>query len=116
MRLPIAVTVVISSPASTNRELWLMAIVMTGTPIHPVYYAKKELGNVSGPQIATIQFYGAINGSVRDLVVASSTSASFSWLQQNLSNDGNPNWDTQRTTKPSDVSLISKPFEVTTRC
>jgi hypothetical protein len=60
---PVAVTIVISSPASADRELWLMAIVITGTPAHPVYYAKKELANVAGQQTATIQFYGAANGS-----------------------------------------------------
>src|SRR5713101_2610480 len=36
----VQVDIAISSSASADRELWLMAIVMTGTPIHPVYYAK----------------------------------------------------------------------------
>jgi hypothetical protein len=93
-----------------------MAIVMTGTPVHPVYYAKKELDNVAGQQTATIQFYGAASGSVRNLVIVSSAPASFNWLEQNLANDGNPAWDTHRTTKPSNVPVISPPYEVTTRC
>jgi len=92
-----------------------MAIVMTGTPVHPVYYAKKELDNVAGRQTATIQFYGATNGSARNLVIVSSARASFSWLKQNLANDGNPAWDTNRTTKPSDVPVISPSHDVTTR-
>jgi hypothetical protein len=113
---PVTVTIAISSPASASRELWLMAIVMTGTPVHPVYYAKKELDNVAGRQTATIQFYGATNGSARNLVIVSSARASFSWLKQNLANDGNPAWDTNRTTKPSDVPVISPSHDVTTRC
>lgn len=113
---PVTVSIVISSPASADRELWLIAIVMTGAPIHPVYYAKKELDNTAGQQTATIQFYGATNGSVRNLVIVSSARASFTWLQQNLANDGNPAWDTHRTTKPSDVPAISPSYEVTTHC
>jgi len=113
---PVTVTIAISSPASAGRELWLMAIVMTGTPVHPVYYAKKELDNVAGQQMATIQFYGATNGSARNLVIVSSARASFSWLKQNLANDGNPAWDTNRTTKPSDVPVVSPFYDVTTRC
>ena len=93
-----------------------MAIVMTGAPIHPVYYAKKELDNTAGQQTAIIQFYGATNGSVRNLVIVSSALASFNWLKQNLANDGNPAWDTNRTTKPSDVPAISPSYEVTTQC
>jgi len=54
---PVTVTIAISSPASADRELWLMAIVMTGAPVHPVYYAKKELDNVAGQQTATILFF-----------------------------------------------------------
>jgi hypothetical protein len=68
----VTVTITISSPASAGRELWLMAIVMTGAPVHPVYYAKKELDNVAGQQTANIQFYGATNGSARNLVIVSS--------------------------------------------
>ena len=113
---PVAVTIVISSPASADRELWLMAIVMTGAPIHPFYYAKKELDNVTGQQRTTIQFYGATNDSVRNLVIVSSARGSFNWLKQNLTNDGNPAWDTNRTTKPSDVPVISPSYYVTTRC
>ena len=113
---PVTVTIAISSPASAGRELWLMAIVMTGTPVHPVYYAKKELDNVAGQQTATIQFYGATNGSARNLLIVSSARASFSWLKQNLANDGNPAWDTNRTTKPSDVPVISPSYDVMTRC
>lgn len=113
---PVAVTIVVSSPASADRELWLMAIVMTGAPIHPVYYAKKKLDNVAGQQTATIQFYGATNGSVRNLVIVSSASASFNWLEQNLANDGKPGWDMNRVTKPSDVQVISPSYGVTTRC
>jgi hypothetical protein len=113
---PVTVSIVISSPPRADRELWLMAIVMTGAPIHPVYYAKKELDNTAGQQMVTIQFYGATNGSVRNLVIVSSARASFNWLQQNLTNDGNPAWDLNRTTKPSDVPAISPSYEVTTRC
>ena len=93
-----------------------MAIVMTGVPTHPVYYAKKELDNVAGQQPAVIQFYGATNGSVRNLVIVSGARASFNWLKQNLDNDGNPAWDTNRTAKPSGVLVISPSYVVTTRC
>ena len=113
---PVTVTIAISSSASADRELWLMAIVMTGVPTHPVYYAKKELDNVAGQQPVAIQFLGATNGSVRNLVIVSSARASFNWLKQNLDNDGNPAWDTNRTTKPSDVLVISPSYQVTTRC
>ena len=89
---------------------------MTGVPTHPVYYAKKELDNVAGQQPAVIQFYGATNGSVRNLVIVSGARASFNWLNQNLDNDGNPAWDTNRTAKPSGVLLISPSYVVTTRC
>jgi hypothetical protein len=113
---PITVNVVVSSPASADRELWLMAIVMTGRPTHSVYYGKKQLDNITGQQTATIQFDGATNGSVRNLVIASSAPASFSWLKKNLANDDNPAWDTDRTTKPSDVPVISPSYAATTRC
>lgn len=113
---PVTVIIVMSSPASAGRELWLMAVVITGTPAHPVYYAKKELANVAGQQTATIQFYGATNGSARNLVIVSSAPASFNWLKQNLANDGNPAWDTNRTAKPSDVPVISPSYTATTRC
>ena len=93
-----------------------MAIVITGTPAHLVYYAKKELANVAGRQTAAIQFYGAANGSARNLVIVSSAPASFNWLKQNLANDGNPAWDTNRTAKPSDVPVISPSYPATTRC
>jgi hypothetical protein len=113
---PITVTIVISNPASAGRELWLMAIVMTGVPTHLVYYAKKELGNAAGQQTVPIQFYGATNGSFRNLVIVSSAPASVGWLDQNLANDGNPAWDLNRTTKPSGVTVISPSYGVTTRC
>jgi hypothetical protein len=113
---PVTVTIVISSPASADRELWLMAIVMTGVPIHPVYYAKKELDNAAGQRTVSIQFYGATNGSFRNLVIVSSARTSFNWLEQNLANDGNPTWDPNRTTKPSDVTVISPSYGTTTRC
>jgi hypothetical protein len=93
-----------------------MAIVITGTPAHPVYYAKKELANMAGQQTAAIQFYGATNGSARNLVIVSSAPPSFNWLKQNLANDGNPAWDTNRTAKPSDVPVISPSYTATTRC
>jgi hypothetical protein len=113
---PVTVTIVISNPASAGRELWLMAIVMTGAPTHPVYYAKKELHNAAGQQTVPIQFYGATNGSFRNLVIVSSAPASFAWLDQNLAHDGNAAWDLNRTTKPSGVTVISPSYGVTTRC
>jgi hypothetical protein len=113
---PVTVTIVISNPASAGRELWLMAVVMTGAPTHPVYYAKKELHNAAGQQTVPIQFYGATNGSFRNLVIVSSAPASFAWLNQNLANDGNAAWDLNRTTKPSGVTVISPSYGVTTRC
>jgi hypothetical protein len=80
-----------------------MAIVTTGTRAHPVYYAKKELDNVAGQQTATIQFYGAANGSVRNLVIVSSARAYFNWLKQNLANDGMtlPGIRTARRNRPT---------------
>lgn len=93
-----------------------MAIVMTGTPIHPVYYAKQQLVNALGVQIATIHFIGAAIGSVRDLVVVTSSSASFSWLKQNLANDGNAAWDIKRVKLPVGVSEISPHYKETRQC
>lgn len=112
----VKVAVVVSTPASADRELWLMAIVMTGTPVHPVYYAKQQLDNAPGPQASTIQFIDAAIGSVRSLVIVSSPSASFSWLKQNLANDGNPTWDIKRVKLPSDVPEISSHYKVTRQC
>lgn len=93
-----------------------MAIVMTGTPIHPVYYAKQELVNALGVQIATIQFIGSAIGSVRELVVVSSSSISFSWLRQNLANDGIAAWDIKRVKLPAGVSEISPHYRETRQC
>lgn len=112
----VRVTIVVSSPASADRELWLMAIVMTGTPTHPVYYAKQQLVNGTGPQTATIQFIGAAIGSVRNLAIVSSAPASYSWLKQNLANDGNPAWDIKRVKLPGDVPEISSQYKVTRQC
>ena len=112
----VKVAVVVSSPASADRELWLMAIVMTGTPVHAVYYAKQQLDNVSGSQVSTIQFIGAAIGSVRNLVIVSSSPSSFSWLKQNMANDGNPAWDVKRVKLPADVPEISSHYKVTRQC
>ncbi len=112
----VEVTVMISNASSADRELWLMAIVMTGTPIHPVYFAKQQLINSSGSQKATIQFMGAALGSMRNLVIVSSARGSFDWLQQNLAHDGDASWDINRVRLPSDVNEISPPYEVTREC
>lgn len=93
-----------------------MAIVMTGTPIHPVYYAKQQLVNSLGPQIATIQFIGAAIGSVRDLAVVSSAPESSGWLKQNHANDGNAAWDIKRVKLPVGVSEISPHYKETRQC
>src|SRR6266849_6342687 len=100
------VAVNVFSPASANRELWLMAVVMTGTPIHPVYYAKHKIANSAGSHRVNIQFIGAPVGSVRNLVMVSSAQKSLKWLQDNLANDGNPGWDIHRVGLPSDVNEI----------
>ena len=107
----------ISVRASADRQLWLLAIVMTGTPVvHPVYYAKHQLANATGPQTAIIPFIGAAIGSVRNLVVVSSAQGSFSWLKQNLANDGIAGWDINRVKLPSDVHEISRFYKVTRQC
>ncbi len=111
----VQVDIAISSPASADRELWLMAIVMTGTPIHPVYYAKRQLANAAGPQTPIIQFIGAAKGSVRNLVIVSSGPASFNWLKQNLANDGVPAWDINRVDLHG-VTEISRFYKVTQQC
>ena len=112
----VKVPIDISGLASADREVWLMAIVMTGTPIHPVYYAKQELVNALGVQIATIQFIGSAIGSVRELVVVSSSSISFSWLRQNLANHGIAAWDIKRVKLPAGVSEISSHYRETRQC
>jgi hypothetical protein len=112
----VKVAIAVSSPASVSRELWLMAIVITGKPNpHPVYYAKQELTNAVGRQMATIQFIGARVGSMRNLVIVSSPPSSFSWLKQNRANDGNPAWDIKRVTRHG-VSEISNQYQVTQQC
>jgi hypothetical protein len=112
----VKVAIVISSPASADRELWLMSVVMTGTPTHPVYYAKQQLFNAPGQHVYTVQFVGAAIGSVRNLAVVSSAPASFSWLKRNQTNDGNPAWDTKRLKLPNDVPEISSNYKVTRQC
>jgi hypothetical protein len=112
----VQVTVNVSDPASAGRELWLMAVVMTGTPIHPVYYAKHKVANTAGAHRVNIQFIGAPVGSARNLVMVGSAQKSLNWLQDNLANDGNPGWDIHRTGLPSDVQEISRPYRVIRRC
>jgi hypothetical protein len=110
-----AVAITVSRPASANRELWLMAVLVTGTPSHHVYYAKQSIANVAGPQTANIQFIGAAVGSTRDLVIVSGNHGSSDWLNQNHANDGNPTWDIHRVRLPSGVAEISSHYKVTTQ-
>ena len=112
----VKVDIAISNLASADRELWLMAVVMTGTPVHPVYFAKRQLANAAGTQTATVQFIGSAVGSVRNLVIVSAAPGSFNWLKQNLENDGNPQWDVNRVKMPSGVSQISGPYKVKRAC
>jgi hypothetical protein len=100
-----------------GRELSLAAVAAkrTGSLPSRVTGGARDVGANDIGRTATIQFYGATNGSVRNLVIVSSARASFNWLKQNLANDGNPAWDTNRTTKPSDVPVISPSNEVTAR-
>ena len=112
----VEVTVNVLDPASVSRELWLMAVVMTGTPIHPVYYAKHKVANTAGAHRVNIQFIGASVGSARNLVMVSSAQNSLKWLQDNLTNDGNPGWDIHRVRLPSSVQEISRPYKVIRRC
>ena len=93
-----------------------MAVVMTGTPVHPVYFAKQQLINALGAQPAQVQFLGAKLNSTRDLVVVSSAPGSFGWLQQNLANDGNSKWDINRLMLPPDVREISPHYKETQQC
>ena len=92
-----------------------MAVVVTGIPRHPVYYAKQSLTNIAGPQTANIQFIGAAIGSTRDLIIVSGDQASSSWLNQNHTNDGNPAWDIHRVRLPPGVAEISSRYKVTTK-
>jgi hypothetical protein len=111
------VAINVSRQASADRELWLMAVVLTGIPKHSVYYAKQSLTNITGPQTVNIQFIGAAVGSTRDLVIVSGDHASSRWLNQNHANDGNPAWDIHRVRLRPGVAEISSRHKVTTqRC
>jgi hypothetical protein len=112
----VEVTVNVSDPASADRELWLMAVVMTGAPIHPVYYAEHKVANTPGVHRVNIQFIGAPVGSARNLAMVSSAQKSLRWLQDNLANDSNPAWGRYRVNLPSGVREISRPYMVLRRC
>jgi hypothetical protein len=112
----VQVTVNVSRPASSSRELWLIATLRTGNPSHAVYYAKRQLGNYRGQQIFVIKFIGAAKGSSRKLVVASGEEGSYRWLEQNLAHDGDPGWDINRLMLKPGVRIISQPYQVTRAC
>jgi transcriptional regulator with XRE-family HTH domain len=113
----VQVNLEISVPASADRQLWLLAVVRTGTPNkHLVYYAKHQLTDATGQQTTIIPLIGAAIGSVRNLVVVSSAHRSFSWLRQNLAHDGIPSWDIKRVTLPSDVREVSPFYKVKRQC
>ena len=96
-----------------SADLRLYALV---DPEHAGGYDLAELAWLLACGGATLVQLRDKHGSTRNLVIVSSAHASFSWLKQNLANDGNPAWDTNRTTKPSDVPVISPSYDVTTRC
>ncbi len=111
----VQVTTDLINPASTDRQLWLMAVVITGTSPHPVYFAKRKLTDSLGSQQAIISFGSAV-GSSRDLIITSAARGAFSWLKKNLEHDGDPTWDIHRVKLPSDVVQISRPYKVTRTC
>ena len=112
----VQVTTEVTSPASPDRELWLMAVVISGIPSHPVYYAKRMLTNSPVSQQVIIAFIGSAIGSSRNLIVVSAGKEAVGWLKKNLAHDGGPTWDIHRVKLPADVAQISRPYKVTTTC
>jgi len=110
----IRVYVNITSQASGNSQIWLMAVV--AVPGGEVYIAKAELNNATGPQSPSVELINSTIGSTRNLVIVSANdSAEFSWLRQNRQNDGNSNWDINRRNLHG-TSLISNPYTVKRTC
>jgi hypothetical protein len=110
----IRVDVNITSKASGNNQIWLMAVV--AVPGGEVYIAKAELDNVTGSQSPSVELINSTVGSMRNLVIVSANdSAEFSWLRQNQQNDGNSNWDINRRNLHG-TSLISNPYTVKRTC